>query len=146
MITKQEIKKLYKIDTIKQKAKEINSSDLQEEKKNELLFLLNEKLNEVKEYQIKKDEKTKEYKKEWWEKNAKKKYKRITSKYSEEDYELIEMLSKKLKRKRSEIVSIATMKALKEENTYITPKENIEDKKSLVKETLISINRIGTNI
>lgn len=95
--------------------------------------------------QQEKEQKTKQYKKDWWSKKGKQ-YKRITSSYSKEDYDLIQTLAKKLKRKESEIVSVATMRALKEEKIHIEPQENIEAKQSLVKETLTSINRIGTNI
>jgi len=95
--------------------------------------------------QQEKEQKTKQYKKDWWS-NKGKQYKRITSSYSKEDYDLIQTLAKKLKRKESEIVSVATMRALKEEKIHIEPQENIEAKQSLVKETLTSINRIGTNI
>jgi hypothetical protein len=92
-----------------------------------------------------KKQKTKQYKKDWWSKKGKQ-YKRITSSYSKEDYELIQTLAKKLKRKESEIVSIATMRALKEEKIYIEPQENIEAKQSLIRKTLFEISRIGTNI
>ena len=95
--------------------------------------------------QQEKEQKTKQYNKDWCSKKGKQ-YKRITSSYSKEDYDLIQTLAKKLKRKESEIVSVATMRALKEEKIHIEPQENIEAKQSLVKETLTSINRIGTNI
>ena len=50
--------------------------------------------------QQEKEQKTKQYKKDWWSKKGKQ-YKRITSSYSKEDYDLIQTLAKKLKSKES---------------------------------------------
>lgn len=96
--------------------------------------------------EINKTEEAKNYKKNWWKENAKK-YKRITLRFPEKDYRQIEELSGKLQRTKSEIIIKATQHTLNQQKEIpITHKEDEENKQVLLKQTLIEINRIGTNI
>ena len=91
---------------------------------------------------------TAQYKKDWWEKKGKK-YKRIASSYSNEDYALISNIAKKLNKSKSEVVSLASMRALREEKTtasFTNSLQALQDKQDLVREVLFTLNKIGTNI
>ena len=91
---------------------------------------------------------TAQYKKDWWEKKGKK-YKRIASSYNDEDYALISNIAKKLNKSKSEVVSLASMRALREEKTtasFTNSLQALQDKQDLVREVLFTLNKIGTNI
>lgn len=91
---------------------------------------------------------TSEYKKDWWEKKGKQ-YKRIASSYNDEDYALISNIAKKLNKSKSEVVSLASMRALREEETtasFTNSLKALQDKQDLVREVLFTLNKIGTNI
>jgi hypothetical protein len=91
---------------------------------------------------------TSEYKKDWWEKKGKQ-YKRIASSYSNEDYALISNIAKKLNKSKSEVVSLASMRALREEETtasFTNSLQALQYKQDLVREVLFTLNKIGTNI
>lgn len=104
---------------------------------------MSEELNKI--IESEKSEENKRYKKQWWKQKGTR-YKRITSTYSDEDFQLIEQIADKLKRRPSEIVSLACMQALKQEQTSFTSKDEEQAKLALVKETLVTLNRIGTNV
>jgi hypothetical protein len=59
---------------------------------------------------------TAQYKKDWWEKKGKQ-YKKIASSYNNEDYALISNIAKKLNKNKSEVVSLDSMRALREKET-----------------------------
>ncbi len=86
-----------------------------------------------------------EYKKTWWEKRGKK-YKRITVRFSEEDFIKIENLAKKTKHKQSDIVRFACLNSLNDTNFTLSSKDNIETKKQAIQEALQIFRNLGTNI
>ena len=106
---------------------------------------------EIKEQiKLEKETKNKEYKKSWWISKGKEKYKRITINFSDEEFKKIDTLSKKTKRKHSEVVKLACLNSLNDNQDKrvfnIDNKDDIEEKQKLIQETLQVFRNLGTNI
>jgi hypothetical protein len=143
MITKQEIQKIHHIYKIDDLAKEVNNSDIELEDKEQIFIWLSDRKDFIRKQKNKSRQKEKKEKRNfniYYTENEMKilKSSQDFAKQHGKDYNIKQII--KLKSLSKDAMSQEILET-QEQNT-----NREEQKQNLIKETLISINRIGTNI
>ena len=144
MLTKKEIQKIHQIKKLKEKAQEINIAYLPQEEKEQILSWLNVRMEEIRKQKKKARQKEKNEKHNFniyfteAELEILQKSQDTAKKYSNEEYSLKDII--KLKSLSKDTLKEDEIKANQQR------KNKEEAKQNLIKETLTTINRIGTNI